>query len=259
MLMTESAAVHPLLPDAPYRPAQRPTMYFIGVTTHKIDLLTACRDQFDRLDAFAELLGEVSSISKEGSQLVGHAEDPITSGLVLDAFLPAGHWQRTGAEALVLGAGGSALAVTWDILQPERGADRPTRIIVTNRSLPRLEEIRRFHTRIGAGVPIEYHQFFMTKGHYHTVVQTGKVYLCLRGQGLMLMKLGDGCCCWEPFSPGQLVYVPPYWAHRSVNTGDEPLISLCLYPGDAGHNYGDIQTDGFPRRVFLRQGQVVIE
>ncbi len=102
-------------------------------------------------------------------------------------------------------------------------------------------------------------EFFMTKGHYHTVLQTGEVYLCLRGQGLMLMKLADGRCCWEPFSPGQLVYVPPYWAHRSVNTGDEPLISLCLYPGDAGHNYGDIQTDGFPRRVFLRQGQVVVE
>ncbi len=214
MLMTDPAAVRPLLPDAAYPPAQRPTMYFIGVTTHKssimqvfpnwaeylglkgvlirgmnfawhdqpdryrravefiredplslgalvtthkIDLLTACRDQFDRLDAFAELLGEVSSISKEGSQLVGHAKDPITSGLALDAFLPAGHWQRTGAEALVLGAGGSALAVTWHMLQPERGADRPTRIVVTNRSLPRLEEIRRFHTRIGADVPIEYH------------------------------------------------------------------------------------------------------
>ncbi len=102
-------------------------------------------------------------------------------------------------------------------------------------------------------------EFFMTKGHYHTVLQTGEAYLCLRGRGLMLMKLSDGRCCWEPFSPGQLVYVPPYWAHRSVNTGDEPLISLCLYPGDAGHNYGDIQTDGFPRRVFLRQGQVVVE
>ena len=50
------------------------------VTTHKLDLLHACRDQFDRLDEFAEMMGEISSISKDGG-LVGHAKDPITSGL----------------------------------------------------------------------------------------------------------------------------------------------------------------------------------
>ena len=127
------------------------------VTTHKIDLLTACRDQFDRLDAFADLMGEISSISKDGSQLVGHAKDPITSGLALEAFLPAGHWQRTGGQALVLGAGGSAIAITWYLLRQEHGANRPSKIVVTNRSLPRLEEIRRFHARIGADIPLEYH------------------------------------------------------------------------------------------------------
>jgi shikimate 5-dehydrogenase len=87
------------------------------VTTHKLDLLRACRDQFDRLDEFAELMGEISSISKHDGSLVGHAKDPITSGLALEAFLPPRHWERTGAEALVLGAGGSAIAVTWYMLQ----------------------------------------------------------------------------------------------------------------------------------------------
>jgi glucose-6-phosphate isomerase len=100
---------------------------------------------------------------------------------------------------------------------------------------------------------------FMTKGHYHAVPQTAEAYLCLAGQGLMLMKTADGACCWEEFRPGRLVYVPPCWAHRSINTGDEPLISLCLYPGEAGHNYGDIRTEGFPRRVYRRHGGVVVE
>ncbi len=99
---------------------------------------------------------------------------------------------------------------------------------------------------------------FMTKGHYHAVPETAEAYLCLRGRGLMLMKTGDGQCRCEEFVPGRLVYVPPCWAHRSVNTGDEPLISLCLYPGDAGHNYGDIQTEGFPRRVFRREGKLTV-
>lgn len=100
---------------------------------------------------------------------------------------------------------------------------------------------------------------FMTKGHYHTVVETGEIYLCLKGQGLMMMKLSDGRCQWQEFLPGRMVYVPPYWAHRSINTGDDPLISLCIYPGDAGHNYGDIATEGFPKRVFRRNGQIVVE
>ena len=127
------------------------------VTTHKIDLLTACRDQFDQLDEYAELMGEISSISKDRGRLVGHAKDPITSGLALEAFLPARHWERTGAEVLVLGAGGSAIAITWYLLQKRHAGNRPSRIIVTNRSTPRLEEIQRFHRRIGADIPLEYH------------------------------------------------------------------------------------------------------
>jgi glucose-6-phosphate isomerase len=43
-----------------------------------------------------------------------------------------------------------------------------------------------------------------------------------------------------------------------VNTGDEPLISFCAYPAEAGHNYGDIEKEGFPVRVFKRAGVVDI-
>jgi glucose-6-phosphate isomerase len=99
---------------------------------------------------------------------------------------------------------------------------------------------------------------FMTKGHYHTVLQTGEAYLGLRGRGLIMMKTTAGECRWEELRPGRLVYVPPCWAHRSINTGEEPLATLFIYPGDAGHNYGDIQTEGFPRRVFRCAGQITV-
>jgi len=102
-------------------------------------------------------------------------------------------------------------------------------------------------------------EFFMTKGHYHTVVQTGEIYLALAGEGFMLMKTQDGQFHYERMQRGRMVYVPPYWAHRSVNTGSEPLISFCVYPGDGGHNYGDIETEGFPGRVFEKNGEIVIE
>ncbi len=100
---------------------------------------------------------------------------------------------------------------------------------------------------------------FMTKGHYHTIPETAEIYLCLKGEGFMMMKTADGKCDWQKMSRGRMVYVPPCWAHRSINIGKEELVSFCVYPGDAGHNYGDIEKQGFPKRVFLRNGKVVIE
>jgi glucose-6-phosphate isomerase len=99
---------------------------------------------------------------------------------------------------------------------------------------------------------------FMTKGHYHQIVETAETYLCLCGCGYMLMKTSDGKSAVEEFKPGRLVYVPPYWAHRTVNTGAEPLVSFCVYPAEAGHNYGDIEIEGFPQRVVRRNGRVDI-
>ena len=103
-------------------------------------------------------------------------------------------------------------------------------------------------------------EYFMTKGHYHSVPNTAEIYLCLRGEGYMVMKTSDGKCVAERMTRGRMVYVPPFWAHRSVNTGaSEPLISFCVYPAEAGHNYGDIATEGFPKRVLWRNNQCVIE
>jgi shikimate 5-dehydrogenase len=99
---------------------------------------------------------EISSISKDDGRLVGHAKDPITSGLALEAFLPADHWTKTGAEALLLGAGGSSLALSWYLMKREHGPNRPSRIVVTNRSPSRLDEIREFHRALDSGVPVEY-------------------------------------------------------------------------------------------------------
>jgi len=126
------------------------------VTTHKLDLLAAARDQFDELGPYAERLGELSCIAKRDGRLIGRAMDPITSGLALDAFLPETHW-ATGAEALVLGAGGSSLALSVHLLErAEHGRPHPERIVVTNRSPGRLEEMRRVHDGADADVVIEY-------------------------------------------------------------------------------------------------------
>ncbi len=97
-------------------------------------------------------------------------------------------------------------------------------------------------------------EYFMTKGHYHRVLDTAETYLALRGRGYMLMKTAQRDCAWEFMMRGRIIYVPPRWAHRSINVGREPLVSLCVYPAHAGHNYGDIETEGFPKRVVDREG-----
>ncbi len=125
------------------------------VTTHKLDLLKAARDMFDELGPCATQLDEVSSISKRDGKLIGHAKDPITSGLSLDAFVDEGYWARTGGQVCLLGAGGSSLALTINLMNRPKGR-RPAKIHVTNRSEKRLNEMKGVHSRMDCPIPIEY-------------------------------------------------------------------------------------------------------
>ena len=127
------------------------------VTTHKIDLCAACRDQFDVLDPLSASMGELSSIYKRAGRLHGRAVDPWTVGLSLDAFLPANHWRDTGAEAFILGAGGSAMALVWHLSRPEQGENHPALIHVANRSTPRLDHLRELHASWRSKTILECH------------------------------------------------------------------------------------------------------
>lgn len=109
------------------------------VTTHKIDLLESARDMFDHLHSSSQLTGEVSSISKRGDELWGHAKDPLTSGLSMDAFLGEGYFGRTGGHFLCFGAGGSGKAMALHLIDKSDPADRPERFVVVNRSQGRLD------------------------------------------------------------------------------------------------------------------------
>lgn len=93
-------------------------------------------------------------------------------------------------------------------------------------------------------------EYFMTKGHFHTVVETAEVYYCLQGKGYMVMETPEGDWSVEPLQPGSVLYVPPRWAHRSVNaSADSDLITFFVYPGNAGHDYGTIENQGFRKLV----------
>jgi glucose-6-phosphate isomerase len=92
-------------------------------------------------------------------------------------------------------------------------------------------------------------EYFMTKGHFHEILETAEVYYTLSGEGYMLMETPEGEWQAEPLSPGKAVYVPPRWAHRSINTGDTPLVTFFTFRGDAGHNYGTIEEKGYRKLI----------
>jgi glucose-6-phosphate isomerase len=99
-------------------------------------------------------------------------------------------------------------------------------------------------------------EYFMTKGHFHALLETAEIYYCLQGEGMMVMETPEGDWSVEELRPGRVLYVPPRWAHRSVNTGREKdLVTFFVYPGDAGHDYGTIEGQGFRKRVVERDGR----
>ncbi len=102
-------------------------------------------------------------------------------------------------------------------------------------------------------------EFYMTKGHFHTVLDTAEVYYCLKGEGMMVMETPEGDWAVEPLRPHTVLYVPPRWAHRSVNTSPtDDLVMFFVYPGNAGHDYGTIETQGFRKLVVERNGRPAI-
>jgi glucose-6-phosphate isomerase len=43
-----------------------------------------------------------------------------------------------------------------------------------------------------------------------------------------------------------------------VNMGPIPFVFFAVYPGDAGHNYGDIEKSGFVKVLVERNGKPLL-
>lgn len=114
------------------------------VTTHKIALLTAAREQFDELDTFAATVGEVSSIAFRHGRTLGSAKDPLTAGLALEEVLGARHFEA-GGHVLCLGAGGAGTAIGWYLAQRTDLAARMTFVDVSQDRLDHLREVLAVH------------------------------------------------------------------------------------------------------------------
>lgn len=126
------------------------------VTTHKIDLFRTCKDLFDYIDPYAQQLGEVSSISKRDGKLCAHAKDPISSGLALQKFVPENYWGEFNGDVMLMGAGGSTLAMSIYFAKVCKGGNCPKKIYITNRSMPRLDSAKEILKELDSKVSFEF-------------------------------------------------------------------------------------------------------
>lgn len=187
------------------------------VTTHKIDLYQACSDLFDGLDSYALQLGEISSISKRDGKLWGHAKDPISSGLALEAFVPEGFWQQHGGEVLLMGAGGASLAMALYFATRPAGSDIPRKITITNRSQPRLEAARSILSGLNSSIEFAFYHNPTPEGNDVSVHKLPPHSLIVNATGLGKDAPGspvtDACrfpaesLVWEINYRGELLFM----------------------------------------------------
>jgi len=102
-------------------------------------------------------------------------------------------------------------------------------------------------------------EYFMTKGHFHHILNRAEYYWGIGGKGVLLFMDEDRKCWAENVEPGTLHYIPGHVAHRLVNVGDEILAVGACWSSDAGYDYGTIQEQGFAVRVKEINGAAVLE
>lgn len=187
------------------------------VTTHKIDLYNATKDMFEYLDPYAKMFGELSSISKKNGGLEGYAKDPISSGLSLDSFVPENYWNKLSGELFIMGAGGSAIAICSHLLNPKNGTNIPSKVVIANRSLPRLEEIERIMKEINPDVPAEFYLTPDAKDNDNILEKIKPYSLIINATGLGKDRPGSpltdacvyptGSLVWELNYRGELTFM----------------------------------------------------
>jgi glucose-6-phosphate isomerase len=101
-------------------------------------------------------------------------------------------------------------------------------------------------------------EYYFTKGHFHLKEPRGEVYIGLAGRGLLLLQDRNRKIDKLSLNKGEVAFIPPNYAHRAVNIGDEKMVFLSIYPSDAGHDYEIIEREGFSKIVVGRKGKVAL-
>ncbi len=97
-------------------------------------------------------------------------------------------------------------------------------------------------------------EYFMTKGHFHKILNRAEFYWCIEGEGMLILMDKNRNTWAEKMYPGSLHYINGYTAHRTANTGNSILSFGACWPSDAGHDYDTIITQGFSKILVSQNG-----
>lgn len=99
-------------------------------------------------------------------------------------------------------------------------------------------------------------EYFMTRGHLHAWRPAAEVYICLQGQGMMILEHEtEATTNVLPFPANSVVYVPGYTGHRTINIGNQPLVYWGVLSSEAGHDYEAIRQRNFSQVVIELDGE----
>lgn len=98
-------------------------------------------------------------------------------------------------------------------------------------------------------------EYFMTKGHFHSLGDRAEFYWGIQGKGMLILMDRERNTWAEEVYPGSLHYIGGEIAHRLANTSDENLIVGACWPSDAGHDYEEIAKNGFSARLMEVDGK----
>ena len=98
-------------------------------------------------------------------------------------------------------------------------------------------------------------EYYMSKGHQHQRDDQPEMYICVQGTGYLLLDTMQGEFRAESWQPGTITHIPPFWAHRAVNTGADILVYIGVYHAAAGHIYTRVESQGFARVAVERDGK----
>ena len=150
-------------------------------------------------------------------------------------------------------------SIFYDTAEAEKKLTVDDRLIYEFYELPMLQD----SGDLAFGTSITYpgtigDEYFMTKGHFHSILNTAEVYYCLSGNGMMMLENSDGLWECRELGAGTALYVPKGFAHRSINTGTEPLVTFFCFRADAGHDYKTIAGQGFRHLVVKKDDRPAV-
>jgi len=156
------------------------------VTTHKIDIYNAAHDLFDVEGDYAKQFGEISSIYKRDGKFCCDAKDPITCGMAMEEFVPENYWKENPeAGVMIMGAGGSCISMCSYYMRNSGKGNDPARIVVANRSLPRLQECESINNKFYPDtIPAEYYLTPEPGQNDEVLAKMGKGSLIINATGL---------------------------------------------------------------------------